>query len=48
MIFSMFGLTKLNHFGDNFIHAEMVQAFLTSIEYRQGFGCETAARVLTR
>ena len=29
-----FWLTKLNQFNGNFITAEMVKAFLTSIEYR--------------
>jgi Domain of unknown function (DUF4185) len=33
-----FWLTKLNQFNGNFINAEMVKAFLTSIEYRQRFG----------
>jgi len=33
-----FWLTKLNQFGGNFQNAEMVKAFLTSIEYRQRFG----------
>lgn len=33
-----FWLTKLNDFGGNFINAEMVKAFITSIEYRQRFG----------
>jgi len=33
-----FWLTKLNQFGGNFINAEMVKAFITSIEYRQRFG----------
>ncbi len=33
-----FWLTKLNAFNGNFINAEMVKAFLTSTEYRQGFG----------
>jgi hypothetical protein len=33
-----FWLTKLNQFGGNFTNAEMVKAFLTSIEYRQRFG----------
>jgi len=31
-------LTKLNQFNGNFIQAEMVKAFLSSIEYRQRFG----------
>ena len=30
-----FWLTKLNQFNGNFINAEMVKAFLSSIEYRQ-------------
>lgn len=33
-----FWLTKLNQFNGNFIEAEMVKAFLASIEYRQRFG----------
>jgi len=33
-----FWLTKLNQFSGNFINAEMVKAFLSSIEYRQRFG----------
>jgi hypothetical protein len=33
-----FWLTKLNQFGGNYINAEMVKAFITSIEYRQRFG----------
>jgi hypothetical protein len=33
-----FWLTKLNQFNGNFINAEMVKAFLTSLEYRQRFG----------
>jgi hypothetical protein len=33
-----FWLTKLNQFNGNYITAEMVKAFLTSIEYRQRFG----------
>ena len=32
-----FWLTKLNQFNGNYINAEMVKAFLTSIEYRQRF-----------
>ncbi|HEU4596609.1 MAG TPA: DUF4394 domain-containing protein, partial [Pyrinomonadaceae bacterium] len=32
-----FWLSKLNQFDGNFIRAEMVKAFLTSIEYRQRF-----------
>lgn len=33
-----FWLTKLNQFDGNYINAEMVKAFLSSIEYRQRFG----------
>jgi hypothetical protein len=33
-----FWLTKLDQFNGNFVNAEMVKAFLTSIEYRQRFG----------
>jgi len=33
-----FWLNKLNLFGGNYIDAEMVKAFITSIEYRQRFG----------
>ena len=33
-----FWLNKLNQFGGNYITAEMVKAFITSIEYRQRFG----------
>jgi len=33
-----FWLTKLNQFDGNYISAEMVRAFITSIEYRQRFG----------
>jgi uncharacterized delta-60 repeat protein len=33
-----FWLTKLNLFNGNFISAEMVKGFITSIEYRQRFG----------
>jgi hypothetical protein len=33
-----FWLTKLNQFSGNYINAEMVRAFITSIEYRQRFG----------
>ena len=33
-----FWLTKLNQFNGNYINAEMVKAFLSSIEYRQRFG----------
>jgi hypothetical protein len=32
-----FWLTKLNNFHGNYIDAEMVKAFITSIEYRQRF-----------
>ncbi|HYY93844.1 MAG TPA: DUF4214 domain-containing protein, partial [Pyrinomonadaceae bacterium] len=31
-------LTKLNQFNGDFVQAEMVKAFITSIEYRQRFG----------
>ena len=33
-----FWLQKLNQFGGNFVQAEMVKAFLRSIEYRSRFG----------
>jgi hypothetical protein len=33
-----FWLTKLNQFNGNYINAEMVKAFLSSIEFRQRFG----------
>jgi Carboxypeptidase regulatory-like domain/Domain of unknown function (DUF4214) len=33
-----FWLTKLNQFNGDYINAEMVRAFITSIEYRQRFG----------
>src|SRR5215471_18937505 len=33
-----FWLTKLNQFNGNYINAEMVRAFLSSIEFRQRFG----------
>lgn len=33
-----FWQTKLNQFNGNFINAEMVKAFISSIEYRQRFG----------
>jgi hypothetical protein len=33
-----FWLTKLNQFNGNYLNAEMVKAFITSIEYRQRFG----------
>ena len=32
-----FWFTKLNQFNGNYINAEMVKAFITSIEYRQRF-----------
>ena len=32
-----FWLGKLNQFGGNFVNAEMVKAFITSIEYRRRF-----------
>ena len=32
-----FWLTKLNQFNGNYINAEMVKAFITSIEYRERF-----------
>jgi hypothetical protein len=32
-----FWLTKLNDFNGNYIQAEMVKAFITSIEYRARF-----------
>jgi hypothetical protein len=32
-----FWLTKLNQFNGNFVQAEMVKAFLTSIEYGKRF-----------
>jgi hypothetical protein len=32
-----FWLTKLNQFNGNFVNAEMVKAFISSIEYRQRF-----------
>jgi hypothetical protein len=31
-------LNKLNQFNGNFVQAEMVKAFITSVEYRQRFG----------
>ncbi len=34
----VFWLAKLNQFSGNFVQAQMVQAFLDSIEYRQRFG----------
>jgi hypothetical protein len=33
-----FWLDKLNQFNGNFVQAEMVKAFLTSIEYKNRFG----------
>ncbi|HEX8686152.1 MAG TPA: hypothetical protein VF654_06605, partial [Pyrinomonadaceae bacterium] len=33
-----FWLSKLEQFNGNFVEAEMVKAFITSIEYRQRFG----------
>ena len=33
-----FWLTKLNQFNGNFVSAEMVKAFINSVEYRQRFG----------
>ena len=33
-----FWLNKLNAFGGNYIDAEMVKAFISSLEYRQRFG----------
>jgi len=33
-----FWLNKLNSFGGDFQQAEMVKAFITSLEYRQRFG----------
>jgi len=33
-----FWLSKLNQFNGNFIDAEMVKAFFTSLEYRGRFG----------
>jgi hypothetical protein len=35
-----FWLSKLNQFNGNFMQAEMVEAFLASIEYRQRFARE--------
>jgi len=32
-----FWLAKLNQFNGNFVNAEMVKAFITSLEYRQRF-----------
>jgi len=34
----IFWLAKLNQFNGNFEQAEMVKAFILSIEYRQRFG----------
>ena len=36
-----FWLDKLNQFNGNFVQAEMVKAFLTSLEYQQRFGPTT-------
>lgn len=33
-----FWLAKLNQFDGNYVEAEMVKAFIVSIEYRQRFG----------
>jgi hypothetical protein len=33
-----FWLSKLNDFNGDYIRAEMVKAFISSIEYRQRFG----------
>ena len=33
-----FWLTKLNNFNGNFVNADMVKAFITSLEYRERFG----------
>lgn len=33
-----FRLTKLKQFNGNYLDAEMVKAFISSIEYRQRFG----------
>lgn len=33
-----FWLTKLNQFNGNYINAEMVKAFLSTMDYRQRFG----------
>ena len=33
-----FWLNKLNSFNGNFINAELVKAFISSLEYRQRFG----------
>jgi len=36
-----FWLDKLNQFNGNFVDAEMVKAFLSSLEYQQRFGPTT-------
>jgi hypothetical protein len=33
-----FWLTKLNQFGGNYVNAQMVQAFISALEYRRRFG----------
>ena len=33
-----FWLAKLNQFNGNFVNAEMVKAFIVSVEYRSRFG----------
>jgi hypothetical protein len=33
-----FWLNKLNQFNGNYVDAEMIKAFLSSLEYRQRFG----------
>jgi hypothetical protein len=33
-----FWLMKVNNFNGSFVNAEMVKAFITSIEYKQRFG----------
>ena len=33
-----FWLSKLNQFNGDFVQAELVKAFISSIEYRQRFG----------
>lgn len=33
-----FWLTKLNQFNGDFVQAEMIRAFISSIEYRERFG----------
>ena len=35
-----FWLTKLNQFNGNFVNAEMVKAFIVSVEYRSRFGLQ--------